>query len=79
MSVSYLLISDRKMCPVPRQNRLLFMREKLPRSSVETEAIERALDFVIAEHEKNHLVLQTAERFIKSGIQTKDVYSTLVG
>jgi hypothetical protein len=45
----------------------------------ETEAIERALDFAIAEHEKNRLVLQATERFIKSGIEIKDVYGTLVG
>ena len=46
---------------------------------METEAIERALDFAIAEHEKNRLVLQATERFIKSGIEIKDVYGTLVG
>jgi len=45
----------------------------------ETEAIERALDLAIAEHEKNRLALQATERFLKSGIQIKDVYGTLVG
>ena len=45
----------------------------------ETETIERALDFAIAEHEKNRLVLQATERFIKSGIEVKDVYGSLVG
>ncbi len=48
-------------------------------AKTETEAIERALDFAIAEHEKNRLVLQATERFIKSGIESKDVYGTLVG
>jgi hypothetical protein len=48
-------------------------------AKTETEAIERALDFAIAEHEKNRLVLQATERFIKSGIEIKDVYDTLVG
>jgi hypothetical protein len=48
-------------------------------AKTETEAIERALDLAIAEHEKNRLVLQATERFIKSGIEIKDVYSTLVG
>lgn len=42
-----------------------------------TETIERALDFAIAEHEKNRLTLQATERFIKSGIEIKDVYNTL--
>ena len=48
-------------------------------AKTETEAIERALDFVIAENEKSRLVLQATERFIKSGIVIKDVYGTLVG
>jgi len=48
-------------------------------AKTETEAIERALDFAIAEHEKNRLVLQATERFIKSGVEIKDVYGTLVG
>ena len=48
-------------------------------AKTETEAIERALDFAIAEHEKNRSVLQSTERFIKSGIEIKDVYGTLVG
>ena len=44
----------------------------------ETEAIERALDLAIAEHEKNRLALQATERFLKSGIEIKDVYGTLI-
>ncbi len=46
-------------------------------AKTETEAIERALDFAIAEHEKNRLALQATQRFIKSGIEIKDVYGTL--
>jgi hypothetical protein len=46
-------------------------------AQTETETIDRALDFAIAEHEKNRLVLQATERFIKSGIEIKDVYGTL--
>src|SRR5450631_3278798 len=48
-------------------------------AKTETEAIERALDFAIAEHEKNRLVLQATQRFIKSGIEIKDVHGTLAG
>jgi len=47
-------------------------------AKTETEAIEHALDFAIAEHEKNRSVLQATERFIKSGIEIKNVYDTLV-
>ena len=53
--------------------------QKALHARTETEAIERALDFAIAEHERNRLVLQATERFIKSGIVIQDVYGTLVG
>ena len=53
--------------------------QKALHAKTETEAIERALDFAIAEHEKNRLALQATERFVKSGIEIKDVYGTLVG
>ena len=43
----------------------------------ETEAIERALDFAIAEHDKNRLALQATQRFLKSGIEIKDVYGSM--
>jgi len=49
------------------------------RAKTETEAIERALDFAIAEHEKNRLTLEATERFVKSGIEIKDVYGILGG
>ena len=47
------------------------------RAKTETEAIERALDFAIAEHEKNRLVLHATEHFLKSGIEITDVYGAL--
>ena len=48
-------------------------------AKTEVKTIERALDLAIAEHEKNRLALQATERFIKSGIEIKDVYGTLGG
>jgi hypothetical protein len=51
--------------------------QKALRAKTETEAIERALDFAIVEHEKNRLVLQATERFLKSGIEIKDAYGSL--
>ena len=53
--------------------------QKALRAKTETEAIERALDLAIAEHESNRLVLEATERFVKSGIDIKDVYGTLGG
>jgi hypothetical protein len=51
--------------------------QKALRAKTETEAIERALDLAIAEHESNRFVLEATERFVKSGIDIKDVYGTL--
>ena len=49
------------------------------RADTETEAIERALDFVLSEHERNRLATRAHDRFLKSGIQIKDVYGALEG
>ncbi len=46
-------------------------------AKTETEAIERALDFAIAEHKKNRLAFDATERFLKSGITIRDVYGAL--
>lgn len=51
--------------------------QKLLRAGTETETIERALDLVISEHEKNRLAAKANERFVKSGVVVKDVYGTL--
>ncbi|HEX9223528.1 MAG TPA: hypothetical protein VF860_09360 [Candidatus Acidoferrales bacterium] len=51
--------------------------QKVLRAGTETEAIERALDFVISEHERNHLALRANDRFASSGIDIKDVYGAL--
>jgi hypothetical protein len=51
--------------------------QKALRARTETEAIERALDFAISEHEKNRLVLEATERFLRSGVEISDVYGTL--
>jgi len=46
-------------------------------AGTETEAIDRALDMVIAEHERNRLTIEANDRFVKSGINIKDVYGAL--
>jgi hypothetical protein len=51
--------------------------QKVLRAKTETETIERALDLAIAEHERNRLALEATERFIRSGIDVKDVYGAL--
>jgi hypothetical protein len=51
--------------------------QKVFKAKTETEAIERALDFAIDEHEKNRLVAEANERFVSSGIEIKDLYGKL--
>jgi hypothetical protein len=51
--------------------------QRVLRAGTETEAIERALDLVISEHERNRLATEANERFVSSGIDIKDVYGTL--
>lgn len=51
--------------------------QKVLSAKTETEAIERALDFVISEHERNRAALVATERFLSSAIEIKDVYGTL--
>jgi len=51
--------------------------QRVLRAGTETEAIERALDLVISEHERKRLAAQANERFVTSGIVIKDVYGTL--
>jgi len=46
-------------------------------AKTETEAIERALDLAIAEHEKNRITAAAHERFFKSGVEIKDLYGKL--
>ena len=46
-------------------------------AKTETETIERALDVVIAEHERNRLTVEANDRFVKSGIDIKDAYGIL--
>jgi hypothetical protein len=51
--------------------------QRMLRADTETEAIERALDIVIAEHERNRLTVEANDRFITSGIDIKDAYGNL--
>lgn len=51
--------------------------QKVFKAKTETEAIERALDFAIDEHEKNRLAAEANERFVRSGVEIKDGYGKL--
>jgi hypothetical protein len=45
--------------------------QKVLRASTETEAIDRALDLVISEDERNRLAFEANERFLGSGIESR--------
>lgn len=47
------------------------------RAETGTEAPEHALELAIAEHKSNRLALRANERFIKSGVEIKDVNGRL--
>lgn len=51
--------------------------QKALRAKTETETIERALDQAIAEVENNRRAHEANNRFLRSGIQIRDVYGNL--
>jgi hypothetical protein len=51
--------------------------QKVLCADTETEAVERALDIVIAEHERNRLTVEANDRFVKSGVRIEDMYGVL--
>ncbi len=53
--------------------------QKLLGAKTETETIERALEEVITERERNRAAWQAHERLLRSGIQIRDVYGVLEG
>ncbi|HUJ22472.1 MAG TPA: hypothetical protein VLX58_13150 [Bryobacteraceae bacterium] len=46
-------------------------------TKTETETIERALEQIIAEDERERRVRKAHDKFLKSGIQIRDVYGNL--
>jgi hypothetical protein len=53
--------------------------QRFLKTATETETLERALDVVIAEYEGNRLTREANERFLRSGIEIRDVYGKLAG
>ena len=48
--------------------------QRVLRVGTETEAVERALNLVIAEHQRDQLTATANDRFLKSGAALKDIY-----
>jgi predicted transcriptional regulator YheO len=51
--------------------------QKVLGARTETETIERALDRVLSEEEKDEIVRKAHERFFQSGAKIKDVFEKL--
>jgi hypothetical protein len=51
--------------------------QKLLEATTETETVERALDLAIAEHERNRLVAEANQKFVRSGVIIRDVFGAL--
>jgi hypothetical protein len=51
--------------------------QRLLKAGTQTETLDLALDVVIAEHQRNRLTREANERFMKSGIEIRDVYGKL--
>jgi hypothetical protein len=51
--------------------------QKALRAKTETETIDRALDLAISEAQSHRLAVAANERFLKSGVEIKDVYGVL--
>ena len=51
--------------------------QKLLHAKTETETIERALDFLLTEHESNRLAFEATARFLRSGGEIKDIFGKL--
>ncbi len=51
--------------------------QKLLGARTETETIERALEEVISERERNRRAWEANERFLRSGVEIRDVYGKL--
>ena len=70
-----------RSAPVHKHFRLdaakLKRAQKLLGASTETETIERALDEVISERERNRRAWDATERFLHSGAEIRDVFGKL--
>lgn len=67
----------------PRHKHLLLDQGKIEKAQkaldARTETIERALEIVIGEDEKNRRAWAATEKLVKNGIQIKDVFGHLNG
>lgn len=55
----------------------LSLAKKILGTKTETETIEKALDSIISESEKNKIAFKATQDFLNSGIEVKDVFGNL--
>jgi hypothetical protein len=51
--------------------------QKLLKTKTETETVERALDLVISEQERDRIVSRAHDEFFRSGIEIRDAFGAL--
>ena len=71
-----LTIEKKRKHLILTQSKLSLAKEILG-TRTETETIEKALDSIISEAEKNKIAFKATEKFLKSGIEIKDVFGNL--
>jgi hypothetical protein len=80
-----LVIKQSSANRAPKHKHLLLDQAKIEKAQkalgarTETETIERALEIVIGEDEKNRRAWAATEKLVKNGIQIKDVFDHLNG
>jgi hypothetical protein len=71
----------RNLAPTPKRVALnkakIRKAQKLLGTKTDSETIDRALDEVISERKRSARALAATERFIKSGVEIKDVFGRL--
>lgn len=71
------LAIERKNKHLILNQRKLSLAKKILGAKVETETIEMALDEAISEAEKNKIIFKATEKFLRSGIEIKDVFENI--
>jgi hypothetical protein len=71
-----LAVAKKRKHLILNQNKLS-LAKKILGTKTETETIEKALDSIISESEKDKIALKATKDLLKSGIEIKDVFGNL--
>lgn len=71
------LIAEKKRKHLILSQNKLNLAKKILGAKTDTETIEKALDSIISEAEKNKIAFKATETFLKSGIEIRDIFGSL--